>query len=111
MNIAEYSVRHRTVSWMVLILLAVGGALAFLDLGRLEDPPFVRKDAMIVTAYPGATAEEVHATGLAEVNFFPDQLELYHRIATYGGPVWIQGKVTEHLSSFTLECSNCGQAA
>ena len=51
------------------------------------------------------------ATGLAEVNFFPDQLELYHRIATYGGPVWIQGKVTEHLSSFTLECSNCGQAA
>ena len=51
------------------------------------------------------------ATGLAEVNFFPDQLELYHRIASYGGPVWIQGKVTEHLSSFTLECSNCGQAA
>ena len=59
MNIAEYSVRNRTVSWMVLILLAVGGAMAFLDLGRLEDPPFVRKDAMIVTAYPGATAEEV----------------------------------------------------
>jgi multidrug efflux pump subunit AcrB len=59
MNLAEYSVRHRTVSWMVLILLAVGGAMAFLDLGRLEDPPFVRKDAMIVTAYPGATAEEV----------------------------------------------------
>jgi multidrug efflux pump subunit AcrB len=59
MNIAEYSVSHRTVSWMVLVLLTIGGAMAFLDLGRLEDPPFVRKDAMIVTAYPGATAEEV----------------------------------------------------
>ncbi len=59
MNIADYSIRNRTVSWMVLILLAVGGVLAFLDLGRLEDPPFTRKDAMIVTAYPGATAEEV----------------------------------------------------
>ncbi|HDY82519.1 MAG TPA: efflux RND transporter permease subunit, partial [Halieaceae bacterium] len=59
MNIAEYSVNHRTVSWMVFILLAVGGARAFLDLGRLEDPPFIRKDAMIITAYPGATAEEV----------------------------------------------------
>jgi len=58
-NIAEYSVRHRTVSWMVLILIAAGGAMSFLDLGRLEDPPFVRKDAMIITAYPGATAQEV----------------------------------------------------
>lgn len=59
MNIAEYSVHHRTVSWMVLILLVLGGTAAFFDLGRLEDPPFIRKDAMIVTAYPGATAEEV----------------------------------------------------
>jgi multidrug efflux pump subunit AcrB len=59
MNIAEYSVEHRTVSWMVILLLAVGGAMAFLDLGRLEDPPFTRKDAMIISNYPGATAEEV----------------------------------------------------
>ncbi len=59
MNVAEYSIQHRTVSWMVLVLLLVGGALSFLDLGRLEDPPFIRKDAMIVSAYPGATAEEV----------------------------------------------------
>ena len=44
---------------MVLILIAAGGAMSFLDLGRLEDPPFVRKDAMIITAYPGATAQEV----------------------------------------------------
>lgn len=59
MNVAEYSIQHRTVSWMVLVLLLVGGALSFLDLGRLEDPPFIRKDAMIIAAYPGATAEEV----------------------------------------------------
>ncbi len=59
MDSAEYSIRNRTVSWMVLLFLAVGGLIAFLDLGRLEDPPFIRKDAMIVTAYPGATAEEV----------------------------------------------------
>lgn len=59
MDIAEYSIRHRTVSWMVLVLLAVGGVMSFLDLGRLEDPPFLPKDALIITAYPGATAEEV----------------------------------------------------
>ena len=51
------------------------------------------------------------ASGLAEVSFFPDHLELYRRIATCGGPVWIRGKVTEHLSSITIECTQCGQAA
>ena len=59
MDIAEYSIRHRTVSWMVLLLLVLGGAMAFLELGRLEDPPFSHRDAVIVTLYPGATAEEV----------------------------------------------------
>jgi len=59
MNIAEYAIRNRTISWMILLLLTVGGVIAFLDLGRLEDPPFIRKDAMIVTTYPGATAQEV----------------------------------------------------
>lgn len=59
MNIAESAIRNRTVSWMVICVLAIGGALSFLDLGRLEDPPFIIKDAVIVTLYPGATAEEV----------------------------------------------------
>jgi error-prone DNA polymerase len=51
------------------------------------------------------------ATGLAEVSFFPDKLELYKTICSYGGPVWIGGRVTEHLSSVVLECSACGKLA
>lgn len=59
MGAAEYFVKNRTISWMFVIFLAIGGSVSFLDLGRLEDPPFKVKDALIVTAYPGATAEEV----------------------------------------------------
>jgi len=51
------------------------------------------------------------ATGLAEVNFFPDQLGLYRTICSYGGPVWVRGRVTEHLSSITLEGAACGRVA
>jgi DNA polymerase III alpha subunit len=51
------------------------------------------------------------STGLAEVSFFPDQIQLYRSICSSGGPVWAKGKVTEHLSSITLECSDCGEAA
>ncbi len=51
------------------------------------------------------------STGLAEVSFFPDQIQLYRSICSSGGPVWVKGKVTEHLSSITLECFACGEAA
>ncbi|MBY5920133.1 efflux RND transporter permease subunit [Ferrimonas balearica] len=59
MNIAQYAIKHRVISWMFLVILAVGGVLAFQDLGRLEDPAFTIKDAMVITQYPGATAMEV----------------------------------------------------
>jgi DNA polymerase III alpha subunit len=49
------------------------------------------------------------ATGLAEVSFFPDQIKLYQSICSYGGPVWVKGKVTEHLSSVAVECFECGR--
>ena len=51
------------------------------------------------------------SSGLAEVTFFPDQIEKYYGICTASGPVWIKGRVTEHLSSIALECYNCGRAA
>jgi DNA polymerase III alpha subunit len=51
------------------------------------------------------------STGLAEVSFFPDRLDLYRTICSAGGPVWVRAKVTKHLSSITLEGLNCGKAA
>lgn len=59
MNLTEYAMRRTTVSWMVTILLIGGGILSFLGLGQLEDPEFTIKEAVIATAYPGATALEV----------------------------------------------------
>jgi DNA polymerase III alpha subunit len=48
-------------------------------------------------------------TGLAEVSFFPDQIEQYRSICSYGGAVWVRGRVTEHLSSVALEGTECGK--
>jgi len=49
------------------------------------------------------------ATGLLEASFFPDKLALYKTICSSGGPVWVSGRVVEHLSSLSLDCSNCGR--
>ena len=59
MNIAEYSIRHKVISWMFAVLLLVGGSIAFTGLGQLEFPEFTIKQALVITAYPGASPEQV----------------------------------------------------
>ena len=51
------------------------------------------------------------SSGLVEISFFPERIEMYRRICSMAGPVWVRGKVTEHLSSVTIEGHNCGAAA
>ncbi|HCE52616.1 MAG TPA: hypothetical protein DER18_14535, partial [Shewanella baltica] len=59
MNIAEYSIRHKVISWMFVLLLLVGGGVSFTGLGQLEFPEFTIKEALVITAYPGASPEQV----------------------------------------------------
>ena len=59
MNIAGYFIKNTIISWMFILILLIGGTIAFTGLGQLEDPPFTIKDAVVVTLYPGATSTEV----------------------------------------------------
>ncbi|PQJ89040.1 efflux RND transporter permease subunit [Aliivibrio sifiae] len=58
-GIAAYFIQNKVISWMLTLIFMIGGASAFFGLGRLEDPAFTIKDAMVVTNYPGATPEQV----------------------------------------------------
>ena len=42
-----------------MALMLLGGIVAYQRLGRLEDPEFTIKEALIVTPYPGASPDEV----------------------------------------------------
>ncbi|EAR61323.1 efflux RND transporter permease subunit [Neptuniibacter caesariensis] len=59
MNSAEYFISHKVSSWVFALILGLGGAFAFFGLGQLEDPPFTIKEAMVITSYPGASAQQV----------------------------------------------------
>jgi len=59
MDIARFSIEKPVITWLVIILFLIGGLVSFSGLGRLEDPEFTIKDAMIFTAYPGASPLEV----------------------------------------------------
>ena len=59
MSLAGWAIRNRAVTYFTVVLLLFGGVASYQSLGRLEDPDFTIKTAVITTSYPGATAEQV----------------------------------------------------
>src|SRR5262245_56372453 len=59
MNPGVLSVKDNRIVFAALAVAVIGGFIAYQGLGRLEDPEFTIKQALIITPYPGASAEEV----------------------------------------------------
>ncbi len=59
MNPGEFSVKNSRMVLVAMAMAIVGGIVAYLNIGRLEDPEFTIKQALIITPYVGASAEEV----------------------------------------------------
>ncbi|MCF2870848.1 efflux RND transporter permease subunit [Octadecabacter sp. G9-8] len=66
MKIARFSIEYPIYTWLFMLFALIGGAVGYLSVGKLEDPTFTLKSALVITPYPGATAAEV-ATEISEV--------------------------------------------
>ena len=58
-NLSAVAVRERSVTLFLLVAISIAGVVAFVTLGRAEDPAFTIKQMTVVTAWPGATAKEM----------------------------------------------------
>lgn len=58
-NLSSWALGHRSLVWYFMILAAVAGTLAYLNLGRQEDPDFTIKTMLITAAWPGASTDEM----------------------------------------------------
>ncbi|MFA4970002.1 MAG: efflux RND transporter permease subunit [Sulfuritalea sp.] len=58
-NLSEWALRHQQMVLYLMIVLMVGGTLAFFKLGRAEDPDFTFKVMVVRTLWPGASASQV----------------------------------------------------
>ena len=74
MNLAEYSIKKKTVTLVITVLLVLGGLISFTNIGMLEDPEFTVKDAVVITAYPGASPQEVEEEVTDKVEIAIQQL-------------------------------------
>ena len=59
MNLARPLIEKPLIAWVITLVSLFGGLFAYINIGRLEDPKFTIKTAVVVTFYPGASAKEV----------------------------------------------------
>lgn len=57
-NLSDWALRHRSFVWYLMIASLLAGTMAYLSLGRAEDPSFTIKTMIIAGALPGASVEE-----------------------------------------------------
>lgn len=60
-KIVKYFLQNKAVTWLILFLFVAGGIIAYVNMGKLEDAPFTIKQALVTTAYPGASPLEVQS--------------------------------------------------
>lgn len=85
-NLSALAVRERSITLFLIILIAVAGLIAFLGLGRAEDPPFTVKQLTVITAWPGATAQEMQDLVAEPLEKRLQELKWYDRTETYTRP-------------------------
>lgn len=85
-NLSALAVRERAITLFLILLISLGGVLSFFQLGRAEDPPFTIKQMTIVTAWPGATAQEMQDQVAEPLEKRMQELRWYDRTETFTRP-------------------------
>ena len=94
LGLAARSIDRSVTVWMLILTCLFGGLWGLNTIGRLEDPTFTVKTALIFTSFPGATAEEVE-TEVSEV--IESALQQMQQLD------YITSKSTPGLSQVTVE--------
>lgn len=85
-NLSALAVRERAVTLFFIIAISLAGIVAFLNLGRAEDPGFTIKVMTVVTAWPGATAQEMQDQVAEPLEKRLQELRWYDRSETFTRP-------------------------
>lgn len=59
LNLAEWAIRHKQIVYFFIIAIITGGLWSYFHLGRSEDPDFTIRQAVVMAAWPGASAQQI----------------------------------------------------
>lgn len=102
---SQFAIERKVISWMLILILTVGGGFAFLRLGMLEDPPFTIKEAQVLVAYPGASAPQVEQEVTSQVEDAVQQLAALDKVTSVSSPgrAQIQVSIQKHFAGLELQ--------
>ncbi len=67
-NLSDWAIRSRSLTIYLMIVAVIAGSMAFINLGRDEDPSFTIKTMLVTAVWPGANLDETQ-------NLLTDRLE------------------------------------
>ncbi|GAA5219068.1 efflux RND transporter permease subunit [Corallincola platygyrae] len=86
MDIARYSIDTPVNTWLLILICLIGGLVGLNNIGRLEDPAFTIKQAKVLTAYPGASAEQVEQEITETLEIAIQQMPQLRRVTSVSKP-------------------------
>lgn len=86
LNLSLLSVTNPAVTLFAIIVALAAGALAYVNLGRAEDPTFTIKTMVVTAVWPGATAEEMQNLVAEPIEKKIQELPELDHIRTFSRP-------------------------
>ena len=85
-NLSDWGVRNGALTLFLIVMLGAAGAMAYLRLGRAEDPGFTIKVMVVTAQWPGATAEEMQRHVADPIESRLQDLAFLDRVETFTRP-------------------------
>src|SRR5512145_1919629 len=82
-NLTEWALNHPAIVLFLILTIGIGGTLAFMKLGQLEDPNFSVPSMTAVVIWPGATAQQIQDQVLNRMEKKFEQLDHFEKVVTY----------------------------
>lgn len=79
-NLSALAVRERSLTLFFILLSVLAGIVAFLSLGRAEDPSFTVRVMMVSAVWPGATPDELQTQVVDRLEKRIQEVEYLYRI-------------------------------
>jgi len=93
-NLSALAVRHKALTLFLMLALFVAGTMAYLRLGRAEDPSFTIKVAVITASWAGATAQEMQDQVSDRIEKKLQELPFFEKVETYTKPGFMAAQLT-----------------
>jgi hypothetical protein len=100
-NTSRFFVEHPSIAWLLVVLIVLWGVFAYYSMPQRKDPKTAVREAMVVTSWPGARAQQVEELVTKRVEAVLDQNVMVSEIRSSSREG--QSVVTFELDEFNVK--------